>query len=68
MKNLKLMLGAVALLGLSMTACKKDYTCTCEDGTGERVVVGEFENANKSDAEDACEAFESILYSNCELD
>ncbi|TVR80972.1 MAG: hypothetical protein EA412_03905 [Chitinophagaceae bacterium] len=62
------MLGAVALLGLSMTACKKDYTCTCEDATGERVVVGEFENVSKSDAEESCESVESIFYSNCEID
>lgn len=44
---------AIALLALSFTSCKKDYTCECSiDGT---VIGSTTINATKSDAKTACE-------------
>ena len=51
------MLGAAVAM-LSVTACKKDYTCSCKS-----TVWGDSENAlgkqKKADAEDACAEFET---------
>ena len=52
----KLMLLGAAIAMLSVTACKKDYTCACTVSTGN--IDLEFENAKKQDAEDACQAAE----------
>lgn len=57
----KLMLLGAAIAMLSVTACKKDYTCTCTYdplGTGSGTSSYEIEKAKKQDAEDSCQAAE----------
>ncbi len=54
----------IALVVLSMSSCKKDWTCTCTLlGTSSSIPIND---ATKSDAEDACSALE-ILGNSCEL-
>jgi len=50
MKKLLILAGAVAML--SVTACKKDYTCACTVSSGN--VSYEYEKVKKQEAEDAC--------------
>ncbi|MBL4755408.1 MAG: hypothetical protein JKY52_17650 [Flavobacteriales bacterium] len=54
-----LFLGAAVTL-LSVTACKKDYTCNCTfDSTGGVAdITFEIKKAKKQDAEDTCKATE----------
>lgn len=56
MKNV--MIIAVALLMMGLTACKRDWTCTCTDGSGDEQST-DILNQSKSDAEDICSSFES---------
>jgi hypothetical protein len=52
------------LVTLSMSSCKKDWTCTCTLlGATSAIPIND---ATKSDAEDACSALE-ILGNSCEL-
>lgn len=47
-----------ALFIVGMASCKRDYTCTCVSAGVE--TVSTFENASKSDAEEACDALNAI--------
>lgn len=51
-----LLLGA-AITMLSVTACKKDYTCKCT-GTGILITEVEYEKVKKDDAESSCKEVE----------
>ncbi len=42
-----------AVLLFSLSACKKDYTCRCEDENGD-VATATYQNVSKEDAEDLC--------------
>ena len=49
---------AVAALGLiSLTSCKKDYTCTCKVSGSE--IKTEIKDVKKSKAKDGCSALET---------
>jgi hypothetical protein len=52
MKKLFLVFAVAGILGL--TSCSKDYTCECDNGSSVT-----FEDAKKSDAKDACSAYET---------
>lgn len=64
---------AALAMAFGLTACKKDYTCTCtvDDGMGS-VATSSFviENSSKSDAETACNASVSVgaASSSCTID
>lgn len=49
---------AAALIVLSFSSCKKDYTCTCKGDTMGTLEVS-IENAKKTDAEETCDAAET---------
>lgn len=49
---------AVALIVVSFSSCKKDYTCTCKGDTMGSIVLP-FNDAKKADAQDACDAAET---------
>jgi len=55
---MKKVLLVVAVVGLSMASCKKDYTCTCKDtdtvNPGSDVVIKG--TAKKKDADKVCDA------------
>ncbi len=70
-------LAAVSVFVLA--SCKKDYVCDCHvdynDGTPHEDIEYDIKGASKSDAEDACDNFESTLKINpivekvnCDLD
>lgn len=68
----KVLLFAVVLGAVTLTSCKKDYTCTCTtSGNGVNSSASTTINATKSDAEDACTASTSSAFgftTTCELD
>ncbi len=47
-----------ALIVLSFTSCKKDYTCTCKGDNMQELVIT-LDKYKKADAEDACTTAES---------
>ncbi len=48
-------IAAVALFcAQAMTSCKKDYTCTCKDSSGNTTATYDFSKVKKSVAEDGC--------------
>jgi len=49
---------AVAALALSFSSCKKDYTCDCT--VNGNTTSTPLENVSKSDAEDACDALNTL--------
>lgn len=56
---MKKLLALGMLLGaLSLTSCKKDYTCSCSynNGMSDTTFTVMYESAKKSDAEEACDA------------
>jgi hypothetical protein len=56
MKRL-LSIAAVTVALVSLSSCKKDYTCTCTvDFMGEPISTSTTINATKGDAKEACEA------------
>jgi len=42
----------VAVLIMSLSSCKKDYSCECKGDSGEITFL--IENSSKSDAEEGC--------------
>lgn len=73
MKKAIVALGCIAFFGLA--SCKKDYTCTCTTpdplGGADVVVKNEIPKAKKSDAETACDNFDTaakLVGGNCTLD
>jgi|LakMenEpi03Aug12_release.lakeMendotaPanAssembly.Ray.scaffolds.fasta_scaffold4238223_1 hypothetical protein len=70
MKKIVLSLAVVAFAAVSFTSCKKDYTCSCSDPTGDTQKI-EIKDAKKADAEDACAASNTIwalVGGSCKLD
>ncbi len=61
------MFGAAALLALmcSFSSCKKDYTCTCTDSSGDKTNI-ELKNVTKSQAKSACDTY-SLSGETCSL-
>lgn len=56
MKKL-LSIAVVTVALVSLSSCKKDYTCTCTvDFMGESISTSTTINATKGDAKEACEA------------
>lgn len=56
MKTLTITIALTSLL-VSLSACKKDYSCKCANGFGaEPVVEGVYPSTSKKKAESACEA------------
>lgn len=53
---------AIALFAVAFTSCKKDYTCTCKDSAGTSTDIWT-QKLKKSDAETACKAASTIIYS-----
>lgn len=52
---------AVAALGLiSLTSCKKDYTCTCSGGSMTSIAYP-FNKMKKSDAQSACDTYNATF-------
>lgn len=69
MKKLSI-LAVAALFTLGLTSCKKDYTCTCTDSTGDKQVY-DLGKQKKGEAKDACNAAGSLWIlagGTCELD
>lgn len=60
MKKSSLVLGILMLTAIAFSSCKKDYTCECtfKDtlGAAQSATI-EYKDAKKSDAEDACNAY-----------
>ena len=67
----KALLFAVVVGAVSLTACTKDYTCTCTftDGTTESGVITD---VKKSEAQDSCDIANALVsgfgLGTCELD
>ena len=61
---------AVAALGLiSLTSCKKDYTCACSGGTGTAITYP-LNKMKKKDAQTACDTWNNgfkVLGGSCSL-
>lgn len=49
---------AVALIVVSFSSCKKDYTCTCKGDLFPEVATP-INDAKKADAQDACDQLET---------
>jgi len=60
MKRIILTSAVVTLLTLSMSSCKKDYTCDCKDETGTQFDKQTYPNTSLTDAKRSCEARESF--------
>lgn len=54
----KLVLAVTVLVALSMTSCKKDYTCDCKDGNGDQFDKQTYPNTSLTDAKRSCDARE----------
>lgn len=52
----KSILFVAALLAISFTSCKKDWTCECTDSTGTVATSSTISNSRKPEAKTACEA------------
>lgn len=52
-------IAALALLAVAFTSCKKDYTCSCSDSTGDKQEI-EIKDAKKKDAKAACDGWSTI--------
>jgi hypothetical protein len=57
MKKVSFILGALFLLTVAMTSCKKDYTCVCT--VGGISVNYTIANTTKSDAKTKCDTYVS---------
>lgn len=71
MKKLFVISAVVMLLGLTLTSCKKDYTCTCTEPTGATNQVVAINDASKGDAENACDDLSgayALIGGSCSLD
>jgi hypothetical protein len=72
MKKL-LSIAAVTVALVSLSSCKKDYTCTCKytmEGLGEQTQTLALTNLKKKDAETSCDTFKaqwSTFGGTCEL-
>jgi hypothetical protein len=67
MKTILLTVGAFALISLS--SCKKDWTCQCTDNNGNND-YHDIPNATIGDARETCGDFEynnALGYNNCSL-
>ncbi|MBN9482445.1 MAG: hypothetical protein BGO70_17855 [Bacteroidetes bacterium 43-93] len=51
-------LAAALLLTFAFTSCKKDYTCTCKDGSGDGFTY-KFTKVTKKNAKAACDTWNS---------
>jgi hypothetical protein len=68
MKKIALTLAGIAFVAVTLTSCKKDYTCTCTfDIAGVSGSVSETQKLSKKDAEEWCEG-ESTTGVTCKLD
>lgn len=69
MKKIMIILGLVATVSLG--SCKKDWTCTCTDQSGNHS-YHTIPDASLSDAKKTCDGFEShissTVYTNCSVE
>jgi hypothetical protein len=54
-----LFVAAVALMAISFSSCKKDYTCKCT-AAGQPDINLELKDVKKKDAKDACNSAGSV--------
>jgi hypothetical protein len=62
---------AIALLGtIVLPSCKKDYTCTCTDNSGNQIGTTNSFKATKKDAKKSCDELSTALQGagSCKLD
>ncbi len=61
--KIKMFFVAAAVAVISLSSCKKDYTCECDYEIQGETVTGtaEFTDVKKKDAEEGCDSFESDL-------
>lgn len=55
---MKKLLFVAAVAAFTMTSCKKDFTCTCTDGTNS--FPYEMKDVKKKDAKEACETLNTL--------
>ena len=55
----KFVLAAVAVAFLGLVSCKKDYTCSCNDGDGLTMDYS-YKKVKKKDAESSCNTMNSL--------
>lgn len=58
MKKITLV-AVVLLVCASMTSCKKDWTCTCSDPTGDSETIA-IKDKKKKDAQSACNTLDVL--------
>ena len=64
MKKTFAILSLVAFAAISLSSCKKDYTCECKYNNGidaNYSINYEFKDVKKSDATDACDTWNSTI-------
>lgn len=62
----KTLLIAIALISIGFTSCKKDWTCSCTDSSGETFEY-QINNSRKPEASTACNLFEFGADEDCKL-
>lgn len=69
MKKIAIILGLIATVSLG--SCKKDWTCSCTDQSGNNS-YHTIPNATISDAKNTCNGYEthisSSIYTNCSIE
>lgn len=59
-------IAAIALFAVAFTSCKKDWTCSCDDGQGGKTEMT-IQNTTKALAKTACEGNNIGIQTGCEL-
>ncbi len=62
----KSLLIAVALISITFTSCKKDWTCSCDDGNGGTSDIT-ISSTTKPLAKTACEGYNGSIRTGCKL-
>lgn len=62
----KLFFVAAAVAMISLSSCKKDWTCECDVESGGSATY-EFKDTKKKDAEEACDEWDSTEGLDCTL-
>lgn len=66
MKKLITLFAAVGFIALSLTSCKKDFTCVCTDSNGEKTTF-DIPNSRRPEAKLSCETY-ALGFGDCSLD
>lgn len=54
----KALLFAIAIVSISFTSCKKDWTCSCTDSVTGETYDTQISNSRRPEASTACKLFE----------